>query len=684
MDVDAGATTFNPVYHQKLSGASIRLLRISHARDGTFTGRLKRFRLADAPPFYTVSYTWGNKSFSDETITLDTGTLPILHSLVPFLRMVSKHEMFDDKDWWWVDSLCINLKDGKERESQVSIMADVYKSARKAVVWLGDRVEDGSDCTGAVKFLKYLSTVGLAFDADESIRERLRSTEFAQQWAVVSNLLARPWWTRVWTLQEFILPREAIFACGPNTISRGKFKSAMYNIFLCGTGLRTMQHDVVPRKAFDAAFNRRRVHQWYGNPQTNGMSLVATIAYLGNHSASDARDRIYSVLGLITERDRKMVGDPEYTTSVERLYAKLVRSFWNEYGSLDIICFAHIFGRYGRDVEVSLENAVPSWTPDWRVYTEFVSPVPLMASQSASGHVGNFRPLHGQRWEAIYDAPGQVLRSRANVRFHENLKEMWCDGVVMDIIDTLGSLEGCEPRCKSYICAGEEPVHGALHNTEGPSAALPWEMVDLLDAIARSLVLDRQDKYLRFVAPERYVDDFLALSQACVAAADSPSTAPSLPIDPLFSTWFQQNRHLNISTYTLATLTTTLPAPPPPPYSPFPQPQRTPSFPPAPGTPNSTDPSDTFLTRFQDTVKKKSRRLMVTRRGEVGMAPCRTRVGDAVVVLFGCSIPLVLRRVGAMEAWQVVGEAYVHGLMNGEVEDLVMSGERSVRRIRLV
>ena len=96
------------------------------------------------------------------------------------------------------------------------------------------------------------------------------------------------------------------------------------------------------------------------------------------------------------------------------------------------------------------------------------------------------------------------------------------------------------------------------------------------------------------------------------------------------------------------------------------------------------DPSDTFLTRFQDTVKKKSRRLMVTRRGEVGMAPCRTRVGDAVVVLFGCSIPLVLRRVGAMEAWQVVGEAYVHGLMNGEVEDLVMSGERSVRRIRLV
>jgi hypothetical protein len=102
MDVHTRATIFNPVYHQNLSTASIRLLRISHARDGTFTGRLKRFRLADAPPFYTASYTWGNKAFSDATISLDTGTLPILCSLVPFLRMVGRHDMFGDKDWWWV------------------------------------------------------------------------------------------------------------------------------------------------------------------------------------------------------------------------------------------------------------------------------------------------------------------------------------------------------------------------------------------------------------------------------------------------------------------------------------------------------------------------------------------------------------------------------------------------------
>jgi hypothetical protein len=53
MDID---TVVDSVYRQKLSGVSIRLLRVSYSQDGGFTGKFKRFRLADAPPFYTASY----------------------------------------------------------------------------------------------------------------------------------------------------------------------------------------------------------------------------------------------------------------------------------------------------------------------------------------------------------------------------------------------------------------------------------------------------------------------------------------------------------------------------------------------------------------------------------------------------------------------------------------------------
>ncbi|KAL9006106.1 MAG: hypothetical protein Q9188_001126 [Gyalolechia gomerana] len=64
-----------------------------------------------------------------------------------------------------------------------------------------------------------------------------------------------------------------------------------------------------------------------------------------------------------------------------------------------------------------------------------------------------------------------------------------------------------------------------------------------------------------------------------------------------------------------------------------------------------------------------SRRLVTTERGYVGMALETVERGDAVGVLYGCSMPIVLREsktnVGDSR-WRVIGECYLHGMMNGE------------------
>jgi hypothetical protein len=93
---------------------------------------------------------------------------------------------------------------------------------------------------------------------------------------------------------------------------------------------------------------------------------------------------------------------------------------------------------------------------------------------------------------------------------------------------------------------------------------------------------------------------------------------------------------------------------------------------------------DTFLSRFHDTVRKKARRLMITEEGLTGVAPCRARPGDVVAVLYGCSIPLVLRKAGQQDAWRVIGEAYVHNYMNGEVSTLVKRGKNMTSRFQLI
>jgi hypothetical protein len=75
-----------------------------------------------------------------------------------------------------------------------------------------------------------------------------------------------------------------------------------------------------------------------------------------------------------------------------------------------------------------------------------------------------------------------------------------------------------------------------------------------------------------------------------------------------------------------------------------------------------------FFGRFDDTVITMARRLAVTERGLLGMAACRARKGDLVCVLFGCSIPVLLRERGDGTC-EFIGECYLDGFMNGEALD---------------
>ncbi|SMR60919.1 unnamed protein product [Zymoseptoria tritici ST99CH_1E4] len=61
------------------------------------------------------------------------------------------------------------------------------------------------------------------------------------------------------------------------------------------------------------------------------------------------------------------------------------------------------------------------------------------------------------------------------------------------------------------------------------------------------------------------------------------------------------------------------------------------------------------------------RRLFTTSQGHLGIGPAPMQVDDAVCVIRGCGAPMVLRPVmDETDIFTVVGEAYVHGMMDGE------------------
>lgn len=57
--------------------------------------------------------------------------------------------------------------------------------------------------------------------------------------------------------------------------------------------------------------------------------------------------------------------------------------------------------------------------------------------------------------------------------------------------------------------------------------------------------------------------------------------------------------------------------------------------------------------------------FFTTKEGRVGLGPVGVKTDDKVVVLKGCHVPLIIR--AGQDHWDVIGEAYVSGMMFGEV-----------------
>ena len=90
-----------------------------------------------------------------------------------------------------------------------------------------------------------------------------------------------------------------------------------------------------------------------------------------------------------------------------------------------------------------------------------------------------------------------------------------------------------------------------------------------------------------------------------------------------------------------------------------------------------------FLQRAQDVIwNRRFFLLEYARKSRFGLGPTKTQEGDIVCILLGCSVPVVLRKVGTLDppAFQLIGEAFIYGMMDGEALDEY----RNPERIRLV
>ncbi|OWP00762.1 heterokaryon incompatibility protein [Marssonina coronariae] len=381
-----------------------------HARpqDATIFCELVVVSRQQLPPYTALSYAWGAQ---DNRRAICVGDVLVnigsnLHSALLSLRLEQ------DEALLWVDQLCIDQANEEEKGHQVSGMKSTYASASHVAAWIGPAA-DGSDLvlaqlnsigskTPKRRVAGALTKKSFRFMIDHMFSDvllALADPETLEAFrAGFERLCQRPYWRRLWVIQEYAVGRKVDVLCGSSRISHHRLQWALYSTsqlldFVGETG------DVDERvrlgrlvaKAFgtahssfmDGIVTRRHKFRRKGSVD-NGLffvlvsSLVLEID-LNHPECSDPRDRIFAVLGLADDASSCFSCFPDYSRTCDEVYIEATRRMLKQ-GHLDILAYCH--------GPRSPASALPSWVPDWRLMT--FAPMAYSPWQSvffsASGH----------------------------------------------------------------------------------------------------------------------------------------------------------------------------------------------------------------------------------------------------------------------------------------------------------
>jgi hypothetical protein len=293
---------------------------------------IQHIRLSDMTINYeALSYTWGDTS-QKEVIHFHDGSKDLLvgrtcHDALRNLRQETTYRLL------WIDAICINQDDISERNHQVRMMDYIYNRAFKVVVFLGEHAAGSrvlfEELAAADKFLAMGKEVHRPSPNHIVIQE-------------LERLYTRPWFKRVWVIQEVCMKPSVIFMCGSASASY----SALSKL---DSGY---SHTKVTK------MRRPGVLNWVRTPREDFSTPQLSLWHRLHESryclATDPRDRVFAMKSLVGSRQSELDLLIDYSLGLEECFIGVAKFFLPVLGLRMLTAIRHPH-----------DKNMPSWVPDW-------------------------------------------------------------------------------------------------------------------------------------------------------------------------------------------------------------------------------------------------------------------------------------------------------------------------------
>lgn len=201
-----------------------RLLRIIQGGfDESIVCEVSNWRVEDAPAYIAVSYVWGDPK-EVSTITINSRPATVRTNCEYVLQQQAAASATVGY-YLWVDAICIDQQNTTERSHQVALMGRIYSKAARVHACTGPHADDSrgifTDTSPTGSLLSRIARIHLArinpqlkfvlqticfLAARRERREHILNAYIA--------FLSRPYFGRVWILQELYVGGVVLFFCG--------------------------------------------------------------------------------------------------------------------------------------------------------------------------------------------------------------------------------------------------------------------------------------------------------------------------------------------------------------------------------------------------------------------------------------------------------------------------------------